>query len=252
MTPEFGTPRTAIVTGGAKRIGAVLCRALAADGWRVLIHCHESRAAADALAAEIGATVVVADLADPAAAATIFAAVDPGAPVGLLVNNASLFEYDTLADFSVERWDRQHAVNLRAPALLTQAFAAALSDGANGLVVNLLDAKLASLNPDYFSYTVSKAGLMAVTELAARALSPRVRVNGIAPAVTMVSGPQSRDNFDAAHTHNPLRRGVTAEQIAEALRFIIATPTLHAQVLTLDSGQRLLGMPRDVAFMVGQ
>ena len=252
MMSEFGSPRTAIVTGGAKRIGAVLARALAADGWQVLIHCNQSRPEADALAAEIGASVVQADLADPAAAVDILSAVDPDAPVGLLVNNASLFEYDTLADFSVARWDRQHAVNLRAPALLTQAFARAVPDGANGLIVNMLDAKLASMNPDYFSYTVSKAGLMAVTELAARALSPRIRVVGIAPAVTMVSGPQSRENFDAAHTHNPLGRGITAEQIAGALRFVISTPTLHGQVLTLDAGQRLLGMPRDVAFMVGQ
>lgn len=252
MISEFGSPRTAIVTGGAKRIGAALARALAADGWQVLIHYNRSGQEADALAAEIGASVVRADLADPAAAGAILAAVNPGARVGLLINNASLFDYDTLADFSVEAWDRQHAVNLRAPALLTQAFARAVPDGANGLVVNMLDAKLASLNPDYFSYTVSKAGLMAVTELAARALSPRIRVNGIAPAVTMVSGPQSRDNFDAAHIHNPLHRGVTADQIVGALRFIISTPTLHGQVLTLDAGQRLLGMPRDVAFMVGQ
>lgn len=252
MISEFGSPRTAIVTGGAKRIGATLARALAADGWQVLIHCNRSGREAGALAAEIGASVVQADLLDPAAAGAILAAVNPDAPVGLLINNASLFDYDTLSDFSVEAWDRQHAVNLRAPALLTQAFARAVPDGANGLIVNMLDAKLASLNPDYFSYTVSKAGLMAVTELAARALSPRIRVNGIAPAVTMVSGPQSRDNFDAAHVHNPLHRGVTAEQIADALRFIISTPTLHGQVLTLDAGQRLLGMPRDVAFMVGQ
>lgn len=252
MTPEFGSPRTAIVTGGAKRIGAALVRALAADGWRVLIHCNRSRTEADALAAEVGASVVQADLADPAAAAAILGAVASDAPAGLLVNNASLFEYDTLADFTVERWDRQHAVNLRAPALLTQAFAAALPATANGLIVNLLDAKLASLNPDYFSYTVSKAGLMAVTELAARALAPRIRVNGIAPAVTMVSGPQSRENFDAAPRHNPLGRGVTADDIAATLRYIVATPTLDSQVLTLDAGQRLLGMPRDVAFMVGQ
>lgn len=250
MTPEFGSPRTAIVTGGAKRIGAELARALASDGWRVLIHCHTSRPEADALAAEIGAGVVAADLADPGAAEVMFAAVDPAAPVGLLVNNASRFDYDTLADFDAGQWDRHIAINLRAPALLTQAFAKALPAGSNGLVVNVLDAKLSSLNPDYFSYTVSKAGLMAVTELAARALGPRIRVNGIAPAVTMVSGPQSRENFADAHVHNPLGRGVTAEEIAATLRYIVATPTLHGQVITLDAGQRLFGMPRDVAFMV--
>lgn len=256
MTSEFGLPRTAIVTGGARRIGAMLARALAADGWHVAIHCNTSRAEADALCAELraaghGAHVIVADLAQADSAAQIVAAATVDAPpLGLLVNNASRFDYDTLEDFSVADWDRHLDINLRAPALLTQAFAAALPTGLQGLIVNLLDVKLYSLNPDYFSYTVSKFGLLGLTELAARALAPRIRVAGIAPAVTMVSGPQSRDNFAAAHVHNPLARGVTVEEIVGALRFIIATPTLHGQVITLDAGQRLMGLPRDVAFMV--
>jgi NAD(P)-dependent dehydrogenase (short-subunit alcohol dehydrogenase family) len=253
MTDEFGRPRTAIVTGGAKRIGAALVRALAADGWHVAIHCNSSRAEADALAAEIGAAarVVAADLAIADSAEALVAASTQGwPPAGLLVNNASLFEYDALGGVTAAAWDRHMAVNARAPALLTQSFAAALAEGARGLVVNLLDAKLASPNPDFFSYTVSKMALAGVTELSARALAPRVRVAGIAPAVTMVSGPQSRENFAAAHVLNPLGRGVDAADIVAALRFIIATPTIHGQVLTLDAGQRLLGLPRDVAFMV--
>jgi NAD(P)-dependent dehydrogenase (short-subunit alcohol dehydrogenase family) len=255
MTPEFGFPRTAIVTGAAKRIGAVLARALAADGWHVLIHCNRSRAEAEALCAEIeraggSASVVAANLAEASAAEMVFAAARSLPPVGLLVNNASIFEYDTHADFTLDRWQHHQDVNLRAPALLTRALAEALPEGLNGLVVNLLDVKLFALNPDFYSYTVSKYGLLGLTELSARALAPRIRVNGIAPAVTMVSGPQSRENFEAAHTHNPLRRGVTAEEIAAALRFIVASPTLTGQVITLDAGQRLMGMPRDVAFMV--
>ena len=253
MTDEFGQPRTAIVTGGAKRIGAALVRALAADGWHVAIHCNRSRAEADALAAELGAAarVVAADLADADAVEALVAAATQGwPPAGLLVNNASLFEYDALGGVTAAAWDRHMAVNARAPALLTQSFAAALPEGSNGLVVNLLDAKLASPNPDFFSYTVSKMALAGVTELSARALAPRVRVAGIAPAVTMVSGPQSRENFAEAHVMNPLGRGVDATDIVAALRFIIATPTFHGQVLTLDAGQRLLGLPRDVAFMV--
>jgi NAD(P)-dependent dehydrogenase (short-subunit alcohol dehydrogenase family) len=257
MTPEFGQPRTAIVTGAAKRIGAELARALAADGWHVVIHCHRSGAEAEALRAEIEAAggqarIVRADLADPASAAAVIAAAGEGPPLGLLVNNASRFDYDTHLDFDLEGWTRHLDVNLRAPALLTQAFAKALPAGLNGLVVNMLDVKLFSLNPDFFTYTVSKYGLLGLTELSARALAPRIRVNGIAPAVTMVSGPQSRENFAKAHTHNPLGRGVQVEEIVAALRFIVATPTLHGQVITLDAGQRLLGMPRDVAFMVGK
>ncbi len=257
MTPEFGQPRTAIVTGGAKRIGAAIVRALATDGWHVVIHCNRSADEAEALRVEIedaggAARVVRADLADADAAAQVIAeAAAWGPPLGLLVNNASRFDYDTHRDFDLAGWTRHMDVNLRAPALLSRAFAAAVPTGLNGLIVNMLDVKLFSLNPDFFTYTISKYGLLGLTELSARALAPHIRVNGIAPAVTMVSGPQSRDNFEKAHTYNPLGRGVQVEEIVGALRFIVATPTLHGQVITLDAGQRLLGMPRDVAFMVG-
>ena len=256
MTPEFGQQRTAIVTGGAKRIGAELARALGADGWHVAIHCNRSVDEAEALAAEIvaaggSATLVRADLGEAGAAEHVIAeAARHGPPLGLLVNNASLFSYDTHLDFDLAGWTRHMDVNLRAPALLTQAFARTLPEGLTGLVVNMLDAKLFSLNPDFFTYTISKYGLLGLTELSARALSPSVRVCGIAPAVTMVSGPQSRENFARAHSYNPLKRGVEVSEIVSALRFIIATPTLHGQVITLDAGQRLMGLPRDVAFMV--
>ncbi|HEX8402503.1 MAG TPA: SDR family NAD(P)-dependent oxidoreductase [Allosphingosinicella sp.] len=250
MTAEFQGPRTAIVTGGARRIGAAIARALSADGWHLLIHCNESRDEADALAAELGnAAVVQAELADPGVAEAVIAALDGLPPPGLLVNNASRFVYDGADDFSVAQWDGHQAVNLRAPALLTQAFAARVGAG-GGLVVNLLDAKLAQPNPDFFSYTVSKMGLAGLTELAARAYAGRgVRVCGIAPAVTLVSGPQSRDNFDAVHRRNALGRGVEVGEIVAALRFLIATPTITGQIITLDAGQRFLGLARDVQFL---
>ncbi len=252
--------QTAIVTGGAKRIGAALVRALAEDGWHVVIHCHQSRAEAEALAAEIGnAVVVVGDLADPGIGDIIVAAAAGLPPLGLLINSASRFIYDRIDDFGVDDFDTHMAVNLRAPALIIRAFAAALSAGAEpalsvgaepALVVNLLDAKLEALNPDFFTYTLSKIGLDGLTELTARAYAPRLRCAAIAPAVTLVSGPQSRENFEAVHGLNPLRRGVAVAEIVAALRFIIATPTFNAQTITLDGGQRLLGLPRDVAYMV--
>jgi NAD(P)-dependent dehydrogenase (short-subunit alcohol dehydrogenase family) len=244
--------QTAIVTGGAKRIGAALVRALAADGWHVLIHYNSSAAEAEALAAEVGhARVVGADLADPAAADTIIAAAQGLPPLALLVNSASRFDYDRIEDFTAANFDHHMAVNLLAPALLTRAFAAALPNGGDpALVVNLLDAKLEALNPDFFTYTLSKIGLAGLTELTARSYAPRLRCAGIAPAVTLVSGPQSRENFEAVHGLNPLRRGVAVEEIVAALRFIVATPTYNAQTLVLDGGQRLLGLPRDVAYMV--
>lgn len=245
--------RTAIITGGAKRIGGAITRALAADGWHVLIHCNQSRAEAEALATELGnASVVAADLADPAAADIIMAACAGLPPARLLVNSASRFVYDRIEDFSPADFDIHMAVNLRAPALLSRAFAAGLPDTLDdpALVVNLLDAKLASLNPDYFTYTLSKIGFEGLTELTARSYAPRLRCVGIAPAVTLVSGPQTRENFEAVHGLNPLGRGVTVDDIVTALRFIIATPTFNAQTIVLDGGQRLLCLPRDVAHMV--
>jgi NAD(P)-dependent dehydrogenase (short-subunit alcohol dehydrogenase family) len=253
MTLEFGSPRTAIVTGGARRIGAALVEALAADGWHVLIHCRESCDEADAVLARIGpgrGRVVAADLSLPECAERVFAGLKGMPPLGLLVNNASRFVYDSLDDFTAEGWEAHATANLRAPALLTQAFARTVPAGAGGLIVNLLDAKLAQPNPDFFTYTISKMGLAGLTELSARALAGRgIRVCGIAPSVTLVSGPQSRENFDAVHRMNALDRGVTVEQIVAALRFIVASPTFTGQTISLDAGQRFLGLPRDVQFM---
>jgi len=238
---------TAIVTGGAKRIGGELVRALAADGWYVLIHYNRSAAEARALAAEVGnASTVRADLAQTGAADAIVAALDGLPPARLLVNNASLFAHDDIRDFTPESWAAHLDVNLRAPAMLSRAFAAAAGEG---LIVNLLDAKLHGPNPDFFSYTVSKYGLAGVTELAARAFAPQIRVNAIAPSVTMVSGPQSRANFDKVHGLNALGRGVRVEEIVAALRFLIATPSITGQTILLDGGQRFLALPRDVQFL---
>jgi NAD(P)-dependent dehydrogenase (short-subunit alcohol dehydrogenase family) len=250
MAAEFEGPRTAIVTGGARRIGCRICRALVEDGWHLLIHCGRSVAEAEALAEELGnARFVSADLADPRATDTILAGLDGLPPPKLLVNNASRFAYDSADDFDVEEWDANLDINLRAPALLSQAFARRVGEG-GGLIVNLLDAKLPHPNPDFFSYTISKMGLAGLTELLARAWAERgIRVCGIAPSVTLVSGPQTRENFDSVHRLNPLGRGVDVAQVIAALRFIVATPTLTGQTLTLDGGQRFLGLPRDVQFL---
>jgi NAD(P)-dependent dehydrogenase (short-subunit alcohol dehydrogenase family) len=250
MAAEFQGPRTAIVTGGAKRIGAAIARALAEDGWHLLIHCNRSVAEGEALAGELGnARVVSAELAEPSAAATIMGALDGLPPPRLLVNNASRFAYDSADSFTAQDFDLNQAINLRAPALLSQAFAARAGEG-RALIVNLLDAKLAALNPDFFTYTLTKIGLAGLTELTARAYAGRgIRVCGIAPSVTLLSGPQSRENFDEVHSLNALERGVDVSEIVAALRFIIATPTLTGQTLTLDAGQRFLALPRDVQFL---
>lgn len=250
-----GAPPLALVTGGAKRIGAAFVRALAAEGFRLVIHCNRSGTEADTLAAEIAATgaptplVVQADLAEPDVGERILSAL-PGAP-SVLVNNASLFEIDQLADFGTDLWDRHLAVNLRAPAQLIQSMAARLPADRSGFIANLSDAKLDAMNPDYFSYTVSKVGLAGVTEMAARALAPRIRVNAIAPAVTLGWGPASRGVFESAHTLNALGRGVEVDHLVGALLYLLRTPTITGQTLTLDSGQRFLALTRDVSFLVG-
>lgn len=251
MPSEFPDQRTAIVTGGAKRIGAALVEALLEDGWTVLLHCLHSRDEAEArFGGHPAVRIVSAELADSDAAKRILARLEGLPPPALLVNNASRFMCDSADDFPVAAWDAHMDVNLRAPALLSQGFARLVPDEGRGLIVNLLDAKLAAPNPDFFSYTVSKMGLAGLTELSARAFAGRgIRVCAIAPSVTMVSGPQARENFDAVHALNALGRGVDVADIVRALRFIIASPTMTGQTVTLDGGHRFLQLERDVQFL---
>ncbi|MEO6433644.1 MAG: SDR family oxidoreductase [Sphingomicrobium sp.] len=243
---DVSSDRIAIVTGAARRVGRALAEALLDDGWAVVAHVHD---AADEV--PDGTIRIVADLADPAATAAIMAAA-PGRP-SLLVNNAARFAWDGPGAFSSHEFDRHMAINLRAPVLLAEAFAALQSASGDSLVVNLLDAKLAAPNPDYLSYTLSKAGLAAATELLARAHAAKgVRVNAIAPALMLRSPGQSDENYRAMHAHNPLHRGVEVGDIVAALRFLIAARTTTGQVLTIDSGQRFMGLARDVQFLKGE
>ncbi len=236
---------TAIVTGAGKRVGRAIAEALLADGWTVVAHVHHAGGEVPP-----GAIAAAADLADSDCGERVLAAC-PSTPA-LLVNNAARFAPDRLEAFSVEEFDAHMAVNVRAPALLTAAFARQPwpERGGDRLVVNILDAKLAAPNPDFLSYTLSKAALASLTELSARALAAQgIRVNGIAPALMLQSAGQSDENFAAAHSHNPLRRGVTPEDVVRALRFLLDSPVVTGEVLTLDAGQRFLALPRDVQFL---
>ncbi|MEO7411129.1 MAG: SDR family NAD(P)-dependent oxidoreductase, partial [Sphingomicrobium sp.] len=169
------TTRTAIVTGAGKRVGRAIASALLVDGWSVVAHVHH-----DGDDVPEGAVAVVADLTDEGAAGTIVGAAAGRPPLGLLVNNAARFAEDRLTTLDAASFDGHMAVNVRAPALLTQAFAEAVGE-AGGLVVNLLDAKLAAPNPDFLSYTLSKFAAAGLTDVAARALAGRgIRVNAIA------------------------------------------------------------------------
>ena len=239
--------RTAIVTGAGKRVGAAIARALLADGWAVVAHVHH-----DSDDVPEGAIKIAADLADEGSAEAIFAAAAGLPAVELLVNNAARFAWDGFGEFSPAEFDGHMAVNVRAPAMLIDRLAAASEvDGA--LVVNLLDSKLAAPNPDFLSYTLSKHALAALTELAARALAPRgIRVNGIAPALMLRSNGQSEENFKVMHSNNPLRRGVETEDVIAALRYLVEATAVTGQVITIDSGQRFYGLPRDVQFLGGE
>jgi NAD(P)-dependent dehydrogenase (short-subunit alcohol dehydrogenase family) len=234
---------TAIVTGAGKRVGARLAEALVSDGWHVIAHVHHAEDEVPG-----GATKVVADLADPNCAETIFAAA--GGSADLLVNNAARFAWDGFREFDLDEFDAHMAVNVRAPALLIERLARAHLEGRDALVVNLLDSKLAAPNPDYLSYTLSKQALAGFTELGARALAGQgIRVNGIAPGLVLRSSGQSEENFAAMHANNPLRRGVEPEDIADAIRYLIGATRVTGQILYVDSGHRFLGLERDVQFL---
>ncbi|HEY6661831.1 MAG TPA: SDR family oxidoreductase [Sphingomicrobium sp.] len=234
--------RTAIVTGAGKRVGRAVAQALLDDGWRVVAHVHH-----DSDDVPDGAVKAVADLALPDCAERIFAAA--AGPVGLLVNNAARFAWDGFGDFDGGELDAHMAVNVRAPALLIDRFARSHAGG-GALIVNLLDSKLVAPNPDFLSYTLSKAALAELTELAAQALAfEGIRVNGIAPALMLPSAGQSEENYEAMHGHNPLRRGVAPEDVIGAIRYLIGARCVTGEVLVIDSGQRFLGLGRDVQLL---
>jgi len=236
--------RTAIVTGAGKRVGAAIAAALVADRWSVVAHVHHEQ---DGVTN--GATKVVADLAGGDCAERIFAATEGLPPVRLLVNNAARFAWDGFGEFNSGEFDAHMAVNVRAPVLLAEELARQ-HDGADRLIVNLLDSKLASLNPDYLSYTLSKQALAGFTELAARAFARKnIRVNGIAPGLMLRSSGQSDANFGAVHGRNPLGRGVEPQDIVDAIRYFVDAKCVTGQVLVIDSGQRFMALERDVQFL---
>ena len=164
-------------------------------------------------------------------------------PLGVLVNNASTFERDEWHDATRESWDRHIEPNLRAPFVLTQAFARALSQGAEGVVVNMLDQRVWSLTPHFVSYTVSKAGLWALTQSLALALAPRIRVNAIGPGPALPSPRQTQDQFDRQARSVPLRHGTSPEEVAHALLAILSLPAMTGQMIALDGGQHLQWSP---------
>ena len=239
----------ALVTGGAQRLGRAIALALAAAGHPVAIHCHASQDAAQALAAEIQAAggkaaIVAADLrADGQTGALVAAAAQALGPVGILVNNASTFERDEWDTADRASWDAHMEPNLRAPFVLTQAFARALPLGIEGNVINMLDQRVWSLTPHFVSYSVSKAGLWALTQSMALALAPRIRVNAIGPGPALPSPRQTAEQFARQCASTPLGRGTDPDEVGRAVLAILALRSMTGQMIALDGGQHLQWSP---------
>jgi len=240
-------PRVALVTGGAQRLGRAIGLGLAASGFDLVVHYRGSRDAAEATAAEARAlgrraVTIAADLADEAAVTRLLPNAGLG-PLGVLVNNASVFERDEWHDATRDSWDGHLEPNLRAPFVLSQAFARQLPEAAAGVVINLLDQRVWSLTPHFVSYTVSKAALWALTRQLALALAPRIRVNAIGPGPALPSPRQTPEQFARQCASTPLGQGTTPEEVARAAVAILALPALTGQMLALDGGQHLQWAP---------
>jgi NAD(P)-dependent dehydrogenase (short-subunit alcohol dehydrogenase family) len=238
-------PKTALVTGAARRLGRAMALSLAKAGYAVAIHHHRSHEEAEDLVAQIvkdggNAVALSADLADETAVAALLPlAVNAVGPVGVLVNNASIFENDTAATVTRDSWDSHLAINLRAPFVLIQEFARLLPADSGGAVINMLDERVWNLTPYFVSYTVSKTALWTLTQTMALALAPRIRVNGIGPGPTMPSPRQTADQFNGRLHAMPLRRGTSPAEVAAALRFILEAPAMTGQMIALDGGEHL-------------
>ena len=247
--------RRILVTGGARRVGRRVCERLSAAGHAVIIHANRNAAEADKLCEQLRVSnpntwTISADLADEAAASALVghAAQLAGGPLGALVNSASIFDYDAPGAMKPSVFDQAMAVNLRAPALLSDSLFAQADPTRDNVIVNILDQKLWNMNPDFYSYTMSKAGLLAATDMMARAFSPKVRVNAIAPGLLLPSFDQTQAEFETAASRNPMGRPINVDDVGAALDFLLATHSLTGQVIHVDNGQRLQSSARDVMF----
>ncbi len=247
--------KTVLITGAARRVGAGIARTLAEAGWDVAVHHRGGADEASALVAEltglgVRAAAFPADLNEAGERdGLIDRVVAQFGRIDALINNASLFRYDTLPTLTEASWGEHLASNLTAPVFLIRDFARVIeaADG-QGVVVNILDHKVDSPNPDFFAYTAGKVGLAGLTRTLAMELAPRIRLCGVSPGLILRSGEQTEAEYEAAWRDTPLGRGASLEDVARTVRFILETPSLTGQNLTIDRGQTLIGRGRDVAF----
>ena len=250
-------PKSVLITGASLRVGRHLALDLARRGWVVHLHYRSSKEAAEDTAHQIkkhGGRCFLhqADLSDASSAEAMITSLPVHEGVMGLIHNASLFDLDDADTVSAEMINRHMAVNMTAPAVMTRAFAARIKPhfpSTKGAVINITDAKLSGLNPDYYSYTLSKIAMDGLTTLAAQAYAPHVRVNGIAPGITLRSGDQTDAEYKIAHQRNPLGQGAMLEDIARAAIMILDTTSMTGHTITIDCGLHLSPPNRDVAFL---
>ncbi len=247
------TNGTALITGGAKRIGAAIARDLGRHGFSVAIHCSHSRDAADRLAAEIieaggRAAVLQADLRDGKATRALIGQTEEalGLP-SIVINNASIFEDDAVSDFTDEGWDAHFDLHVKAPALIAQALTKALPEDAQALIVNMIDQRVWRLNPRFFTYTLSKSALWTATRTMAQALGPNIRVNAIGPGPTLPNQRQQQEDFDRQTDGLILGRAPDLEDFGRTVRYLWETRSITGQMIALDGGQHLAWETPDVA-----
>ncbi|MGE7369922.1 SDR family oxidoreductase [Neorhizobium sp. NPDC001467] len=247
------SPRTVLVTGAARRIGAAICSDLAANGFSVAIHANETIDEAERLAARLrqggaSAIAVQADLLDPDKAKDLIPRVAGElGPVGLLVNNASIFREDSAEAFDASAFEQHFAIHVKVPSILSGAFLAQLPDDASGLIVNMIDQRVWALTPRFYSYTLSKSALWTATQTLAQAYGPRVRVNAIGPGPSFRSPRQTDEDFQSQLSALILQQGPAPEEFGATIRFLFNTPSITGQMVALDGGQHLAWQTPDVA-----
>ena len=242
----------ALITGSARRIGRALALAVAGAGFDVAIHHRSHGPDAEALALQIRslgqiAEVFAADLTDEGGVQALIPSVaERMGSVTLLINNASLFEDDRVGGLSRASWDAHMETNLRAPLVLAQAMAAGLTGGASGQIINMLDQRVLKLNPQFFTYTLTKAALWQATQTLAQALAPNIRVNGVGPGPTLASIHQDGAEFAAEAANTPLQKAADPDQIARAVLYLIDARSVTGQMIAVDGGQHLAWRTPDI------
>ncbi len=242
-------PRTALVTGAARRVGRAIALALGREGWNVAVHYGRSADEAEATAAEVRAlgvqaTTLSADLSKEEQVETLVRRAEEAlGPVGLLVNNASTFERDQLATVTRQSWDRHLEPNLRAPVVLMQQFAQHLPSTSDGAIVNIIDQRVWNPTEDFLSYTVTKMALWGLTRTLALDLAPRIRVNGVGPGPVLASIHQDSESFDAQARSVPLEHAADPSEIASAVVFLAGAASVTGQMIAVDGGQHLWWAP---------